>query len=219
MACWWWGREAPFLPQNLSPAKVAAAHLPRCVQPVEEGLRANGGASFSFRNACCRLRSVRGELCALPTHSGSSMVCIDSCCQSEVHVAALHHERRQYCSSTKFDFAEAESPFNKSEIIFKIVASRNGAETRPGFVYFNDLLPPKHSLLAVWGRALLPRLSNKLNVSVGYKCGVQSWCNRRMCFEACVKAGSGAAALPLAQCLAVLAQFCVRAISLHVFPS
>lgn len=121
MACWWRGREAPFLPQNLSPVKVAAVHLPRCTQPVEEGLRANGGASFSFRNACCCLLSVRGELCALPTHSGSSMVYINSCCQSEVHVAALHHERWQYCSSAKFDFAGAESCFNKSEIIFKIV--------------------------------------------------------------------------------------------------
>lgn len=38
-------------------------------------------------------------------------------------------------------------------------------------------------------------------------------------FESPVEAGSGAANLPQAQCLAVLAQFCGRAINLHVFPS
>lgn len=78
-------------------------------------------------------------------------------------------------------------------------------------------MPLKCYQLAGWGRALLAQLSDELNI------WLRAWSpvtvHGRMCFESPVKAGSGAANLPQGQCLAVLAQLCVIAISLRGFPS
>lgn len=83
---------------------------------------------------------------------------------------------------------------------------------KPGFVYFNDLLPLKCCGLAGWGRTLLACLSNKVSMSIGYKCSmvtVHGGCDLTL-----VKAGSRAEDLPQAQCLSVLARFCVLAVAM-----
>ena len=130
MACRWWGREAMFLPQNLSPVMVAAVHLPQCTQPVEEGLRANGGAPSSFSSVCCWACAGSCAHCQR-TQALARRASIPAAARVRSMLLLLRHERRQYCNSPKFDFAGAESCFKKSEIIFKIVAS-HAVEQRLG---------------------------------------------------------------------------------------
>lgn len=84
---------------------------------------------------------------------------------------------------------------------------------KPGFVYFNDLLPLKCYWIAGWGRTLLAWLSNQLSVSIDCKCVAHSQCMGG-CDLTRVKTGTREEDLPQTQCLAVLAEFCVPAIAM-----